>query len=236
MKDFNAEDSIECLSSEEKYDLLNRINDSDYINEKDLEILNILSNDKGDEIRAQVAEILANSDSPDAEKILVKLLRDKDGLTRAIACDSLRYSNSLEVLNLLMDIIQKDKTDLVRGYSAASIASILINTNKIEKNYIDIFYDLLNKEKVKWVKLNFYKSLYLLGEDSYLFKLIGELSNKQFRKRALVVNILFDIVSNKNQEIIKSSLIEMLQKEKTVLVRSVIEDVLKHIEEDNLKP
>ena len=81
-----------------------------------------------------------------------------------------------------MDIIKKDKVDLVRGNAASSIASILVNTNKIEKEYIDFFEILLNKEKVKWVKLKIYKSLYTLGESDYLFKLLDELKNKQFKK------------------------------------------------------
>jgi len=220
------------MSSEDKYNLLNKISDLDSITEKDLEILNILSHDKGDEIRSQVAEILENSETIEAENILIRLLKDTDGLVRAVSCDSLRYSSSLEVLNLLMDIIKKDKVDLVRGNAASSIASILVNTNKIEKEYIDFFEILLNKEKVKWVKLKIYKSLYTLGESDYLFKLLDELKNKQFKKRGLVVNLLHEVVSDENREIIQSSLREMLKTEKTILVKSIIERTLKDIEEN----
>jgi len=131
-----------------------------------------------------------------------------------------------------MDIIKKDKVDLVRGNAASSIASILVNTNKIEKEYIDFFEILLNKEKVKWVKLKIYKSLYTLGESDYLFKLLDELKNKQFKKRGLVVNLLHEVVSDENREIIQSSLREMLKTEKTILVKSIIERTLKDIEEN----
>jgi FOG: HEAT repeat len=204
----------------------------DDITEKDLEILNILSHDKGDEIRSQVAEILEIADGIEAENILIRLLKDEDGLVRSGACDSLRHSNSSEVLSLLIDIIKKDKTDLVRGYAASSIASILVNMNKVEKEYVDFFENLLKKETVTWVKLNIYSALYLLGESSYLYKLIEMLNHKHFRKRGAVVNMLSDIVSNENKEIIKSSLIELLKKEETINVRSSIENALKDIEKN----
>lgn len=222
---------LKNMSSEDKYKLLNRISDLDNITEEDLEILNILSYDKGDEIRSQVAEILEIADGIEAENTLKRLIKDEDGLVRAGACNSLRHSNSSEVFNFLIDIIKKDKTDLVRGYAASSIASILVNMNKVEKEYVDFFENLLKKEKVTWVKLNIYGALYLLGESSYLFKLIGMLNHKHFRKRAAAVNILSEVVSDENKDIIKSSLIEMLKTENTILVKSCIEEALKDIEE-----
>ena len=220
------------MSSEDKYKLLNEISDLDNITEKELKILNILSYDKGDEIRSQVAEILENSETVESENILIRLLKDEDGLVRAVSCDSLRYSNSLEVLNHLIDIAQKDKTDLARGYAASSISSILVNMDMVGKEHLDLFKDLLKKEKVTWVKLHIYKSLYLLGESSYLSKLIDMLNHKHFRKRGAVVNILLDLVSDENKEIIKSSLLELLKKEKTINVRSSIENALQDMEEN----
>ncbi|HEX9060575.1 MAG TPA: HEAT repeat domain-containing protein, partial [Clostridia bacterium] len=179
MDDLNTKANICNLSKEEKYNLLNKLSDSDCITEDDLKILNILSFDEGDEIRSQVAEILENADYKDAEGILVRLLQDKDGLVRAIACDSLRYSNSIEILNLLINIIKKDRVDLVRGYAANSIANIIKNVNKEENEYVTFFEELLKKEKVKWVRINIYKSLYLLGMKSYLSKLLDVLNDRQ---------------------------------------------------------
>lgn len=235
MKNSNIDENIYSLSSDDKYNLLNTISDLDCITEKEIKILNILSNDKGDEIRTQVASILENTDSIEAENILIRLLQDPSGLVRASACDSLRFSSSLEVLYLLMDIIKKDTTDLVRGDAAISIASILVNINKIEKEYVDFFEDILKKEKVKWVKLNIYQSLYFLGKKDYLYKLIDELNNKHFRKRALVVNLLYGIVTDENRKIIRSSIEGLLKKEDTILVKSIIETTLKDIDDDNIE-
>ena len=222
--------SLNNMTNENKYELLNELSDLDEITTKDLEILDALSYDEGDEVRVQVAEILENCEDIEAELILIRLLHDKDGLVRATACDSLRFSDSLEVLNLLMDIIKKDKTDLVRGYAASSIGNILLNMDKTDKEYVDFFADLLNREKVTWVKLHIYETLYLLGEGTYLFKLIEMLNHKHFRKRGAVISILANILSDENKDIIEYCLKRLLEKEETINVRSAIENVLKGIE------
>lgn len=234
MKDSKTQDNIEHMSSEEKYEVLNRIRELDIITDKDIEILRILSYDKGDEIRSDVADILGNSASLEAENILIRLLQDKGGLVRACSCESLYYSNSLEVLNLLIDIIKKDKTGLVRGYAATSIANILITTNKEKEKYIKFFELLIKKEKVKWVTINIYKALYALGESEYLFKLLDEIKNKYYIKRSLAVNLLLDVVTVDNRDLIASSLEEALKTEKNNVVKSIIRRALKDIYDECL--
>ncbi|OGO78136.1 MAG: hypothetical protein A2Y23_01590 [Clostridiales bacterium GWB2_37_7] len=219
------------MTNEDKYELLNELSELDEITTENLEILNALSYDEGDEVRVQVAEILENCEDIEAEIILIRLLHDTDGLVRATACDSLRFSDSPKVLSLLIDIIKKDKTDLVRGYAASSIGSILLNMDKVDKEYVDFFVDLVSREKVTWVKFHIYGTLYLLGEGTYLFKLIEMLNHRHFRKRGAVISILANILSDENKEIIEYSLKELLEKEETINVRSAIENVLKGIEE-----
>lgn len=229
MEDSNIKDNIKYMSSEEKYELENRLRELDIITDKDIEVLQILSYDKESIIRADAAEILVNSGSPEAEKILIRLLQDKNGLVRTCACESLYYSNSLEVVNLLVDILNKDKTELVRGYAAISIANILINTNKVDGKYINFFESMLKKEKLKWVKINIFQALYTLGKSEYLYKILDELKNKHYIKRALVSNLVVDDVTDDNRELIVSALKEALKKEETIAAKSSIESALKDI-------
>lgn len=230
----NLKDELTKKSLEERLDIIEKMGHSDKFTDDDFEILEYLSQDGKEEVRARVAEILVLSDSHEGEKILIKLLTDKDELVRVNACDSLCNSTSLEVINLLKERILKDKSILVKGYAALSIADIVSNTG-YDKNELSKFLkDALEKQKVVWVKINFYKVLYMLGEESYLDKLLNELQNKLYRNRCAVVNVLSEIVSERNLGIIKTALIGRLEKEKTIAVRSSIEKAIQSIDELNI--
>lgn len=215
----------------EKLDLIDNIKNSNCFIENDLNILVCLSHDKDDEIRARVAEVIVFSDSLTAEKILIELLKDKAELVRVNACDSLCNSNSIKVLKLLKETILMDKSSLVKGYAALSIADIATRINYNAEELIEFFKSAVKKEKVNWVKINFYKALYMLGDESYLDILINELNNKFYRNRCAIVNILSEIVTHENLTKIRAALIERLKIEKTFAVSSTIEKVIQYITE-----
>lgn len=162
---------------------------------------------------------------------LVRLLDDEDELVRADACDSLSFSNSEKVLNLLMEVLESEKVDLVRGYAVSSIAHILANMKNTDKKYLNYFLDKLSSEQEIFVQLNIYMALYLLGEKEFLYKLLEELDNTNFKVRSLVVNLLKEVVCHNNKNIIKAHLKDLLEREETVLVKSYIENTVKYIDE-----
>ncbi len=231
MEEYYSENDMRDLAIEKKYELLEQISESDEMKDEYLKVLDVLSYDQESGIRTQVAEILQDYDPRGVENILIRLSHDEDGLVRAIACDSLRLSDTQEVLKLLMDKIKIDKVDLVRGYASSSIANIVLNMELNESQYVDFFIEILSKEKVTWVKMHIYGALYLLGAESYLSKLIEMVHHKHFRKRAAAINILADVISDENKELIESTLRELLDKEETLVVRSTIERVLEDIED-----
>lgn len=230
----NIENEIKNMGLYEKLDLIEAIGDSgsSSFTGKNSEFLKNLSHDEEGEVRAKVAEILVLSNSSFTEKILINLLKDKDELVRIHACDSLCVSNSCIVINHLKDRVLKDKSSLVRGYAALSIGDIASNRNCDFKELEVFFTKVLAKERVNWVKLNFYKALYLIGDESYLDLLISELKNRSYRSRCLIVNILSDLVSKHNLFLIRTALTERLEIEKTVAVRSTIEKTLLILEEN----
>lgn len=213
-------------SLDEKLDLIEEIAASNDIDENGLIILECLSKDEDDEVRSKVAEVLVISNSSEAEKILVKLLKDKDELVRVNACDSLCNSNSKEVIKLLMDRAKRDKSTLVRGYAALSIADIVIRINSNRDELVRFFENCIAIEKVTWVKINFYKVLYYLGQKARIKDLLKELDDRLYRNRSATVNILAELISKENEEEIKAALQKRLSIEKTVAVRSSIESVL----------
>lgn len=218
------------LSAEEKLEIIESIEAFNAITDEDIIILDTLSKDEESEVRAKVAEILVFSKSPSAERILISLLKDSDELVRINACDSLCISNSSEVLDLLKNKVMKDRSSLVRGYATLSIADIAtkIEYNNLEE-LLDFFKLVLKKEKVEWVRINVYKALYKLGDETNLNLLINGLNSRLYRNRCATVNCLKDIISSKNNELVRFAFTERFKIEKTVAVRNNIEDIIKSI-------
>ena len=120
----NAIYNINNITNEEKYALIQTMENNGVLDENDLTKLEYLAKDKDDEIRGYIASVLILSNSIYSEKILKNLMNDKDELVRANACDSLGSFSSAELINLMKDHIQKDKSSLVRGYAALSLVDI----------------------------------------------------------------------------------------------------------------
>lgn len=217
---------LEDKSIDEKLDLIDEIEDSDYFGKNELNILSCLSHDAEEEIRARVAEILVLSDSQVSENILIKLLRDESELVRVNACDSLCNSKSLEVINLLKNRVLKDRSSLVRGYAALSIGDIARNECFNIEELRGFIRFVLKKENVNWVKINLYKVLIMLGDESYLGILINELNNRLYRNRCVAAKVLCDLcdlLRESNIIEIKLALKQRLNVEKVIAVRSQIE-------------
>lgn len=88
-------DSLDKLDIIEELEVTN-CNTADYY-----KLLDYLSNDEDYEVRAKVSEVLVAPNNSEADKILIKILRDKDELVRVNACDSLCTSNSYDVIKSL---------------------------------------------------------------------------------------------------------------------------------------
>ncbi len=221
---------IEKKTIEEKLDLIERIENDNKANKTNFKILELLSSDKDDEIRSRVAESLINFQFKESEEILKRLLNDDAELVRVNACDSLYFSKDLEVNEILKTKLVKDRSSLVRGYATLSLVDISKN---LDLTYKEDLYNFLitslKKEKVKWVKINIYKALYLLGDESYLNQLMHKVDNRYYRNRCAVVNVLGDILTNNNSNIIKERLVKRKKVEKSIAVSSSIDKVLKRI-------
>lgn len=228
MKDYHS-DNVLDQNIDQKLDLIDDIESKAYITNEELEIIDVLSYDPDDEVRARVADIIKDSNTDLAREILMRLTNDKDSLVRANACDSLCNNKSSKTLELLKSKVLKDRCSLVRGYATLSIVDIIVNNGYDKQEMIEFFFDRLKKEKIVWVKICIYKGLYLMGHNEFLDLLLQELNNRAYRNRCMVTNILFDIISEENYEVIRKALIQREKKEKTVAVTSTIENVLNNI-------
>lgn len=218
--DLKNKDSFEKIEMIEKLESLKSFTSDDY------RFLDYVSNDEDYEVRLKVAEILVKTNDVEAEKILLKLLKDKDELVRVNACDSLCNSASEEVISHLKDRISKDRSSLVKGYAILSLVDIIVRTNKDLVLSRDFFKNMLRMQKVQWVRINIYKALYILGDEEYLEKLIEELNNRYYRNRCAVVNILSELIVDSNSKKIERALAERLQKENALAVKNSIKDII----------
>lgn len=223
------EKDLKNISVIEKLEIIKAIEIDKELNEHYLEILDYLSRDEVEEVRAMVAEILILSNTQKAERILIKLLSDKDELVRANAADSLCNSNSLKVFDNLKKMISRDKSSLVRGYAILSLADVATNINYDMEELTNYMIGLLSKERVAWVKVNYYQALYKLGNKVYLGMLFKEINSRSYRNRCAVVNSLGELLSDENAMMIKSVINERLKVEKTVAVRSSMEKLFQSL-------
>jgi len=206
--------------------LIEDIRNNNHIGDNELGILKELSYDKDDEVRNGVAEIITDSDSALAQEILFRLMDDKDYLVRTNACDSLRTSKSPIALEVLKTKALKDSSSLVRGYATLSIADIIVNNGFDKQEFIELFSDRLKKEKIMWVKICIYRSLYLIGCREFLDSILTELDNRAYRNRCLVTHILADILTEENEDTIMKALLRRKEKENTSAVKRSIENIL----------
>ena len=226
MKQINLQRDYFSMKTDEKLDIIDSIVDAQDEDDIKLKILKFLSKDKDYEVRIRVAEILVFFNTSESENILLDLLEDNVDLVRVNACDSLCFSKSLQVVELLKNKMIRDKSSLVRGYCALTIVDISNNTNLCKKSLSEFLINALKMEKVKWVKINIFEALYILGLEEYLNLLLDELNNRYYRNRCAIVNTLNNIINNDNYSTIIDRLLERKSIEKSYAVKSSIDKLI----------
>ncbi|TYQ18377.1 UNVERIFIED_CONTAM: HEAT repeat protein [Acetivibrio alkalicellulosi] len=229
--------SCESKDINEKLELIDHIEKKEYFRKNDLEILECLSRDEDSEVRLRIAQILVFSNDEYTEKILVRLLDDNDELVRVNACDSLCNSSSKEVASFLINKATKDKSSLVRTYAIMSVADIFFNiTSNNKRENIKLIENMLKREKVKRIKIGYYYALLVLGEMKYFPMLLDEINNRFYINRCSVANTIKDLTiakmfSNKELLKIKKYFENRLKVEKSLAVKTSIENTMKTVQE-----
>lgn len=193
----------------------------------DFGIMKQLANDPNAEIRSQCSEVLALIPCEQSENILISLLSDTDDLVRANACDSLNFSHSIITAKKLIPMLL-DINYLVRGYSALTLADILLNISEssLTKRIILLLKNNVNVEKCNWVKIAIYRSLVMLGESEYFLPFINMLHSSDYQDRIFVLNIVDDVNIPKYKEEILKHLISQNSKETIKHIKQKIQKKL----------
>ena len=87
---------------------------------------------------------------------------------------------------------------------------------------------LLNISKTKELSVYAacFKGLYVLGENEYLNKLLGLTKSKNYQDRCAILNMLEDIITEKNRDTILSVIKEFRKTESTNAVNSTIDRII----------
>ncbi len=222
--------NINFISLDEKLDIIRKIESRDILEEEGLNILRALIKDEIDEIRWTIAETLVTFEPNETIKDLLKSLSlDRNYLVRTNACDSMCIFNEIDIIYWLEQIIKKDRSELVRGYAALSISDISHNMGLKNDGSVELLKQKLKTEKSEWTKINYYSSLFKLGEKQYLPLLLNELNNRSYRNRCAVVNSIAGLIDCElidNIEVISNMLQEKLSVETTIAVKSTINKLL----------
>ena len=189
-----------------------------------------MANDADEDVRLYLAEKLANYKNVKSEQLLLHLISDQSDIIRANASDSIYWSESTEVLNLLL-VKAKNDMYLVRGYAILSIADILSNLN--DDSYMKDLNELYLKEKSLWTRMCYYQSFYRLGLEKYLDLLISSLCSKKYNYRIAAVNFLFDIVNETNKSKILRALNQHLITEKCETIIQLVKEKITKVENMN---
>lgn len=103
---------------------------------------------------------------------------------RVNAVDELSQSNSLVVLKILASQLRNENY-LVRGYIVLSIGDIAMNIGgEVKKSVINFLQKEMKKDRSRWVKVNYYYSLHLLGQKKHI---INCLANERIKMIESVV-------------------------------------------------
>lgn len=174
-----------------------------------IKVLRTLSCDANIEVRVRVSELLSLYPSTESEIVLLRLIKDKNYLVRASACDSLSWSSSVVVLDALIKAT-KDRSALVRGYSILSLADVQKNISCNATRVNEILEKLLTKEKSTWVKIALYRSLVSLGKQCYRECFIRQIFSKDYKNRCFTLSLLEELLDN-NMFQATNDLLEFLQ-------------------------
>lgn len=161
--------------------------------------------------------------------ILMEMLEDKNYLVRCEVCDALYGFKSEIVLNKLLTRIKKERSSTVRMYIISTIGSIIDCANNKNTIYEQL-YILSTKETSKRVIIAYMSLFYLLNKDmEYINKALFYINDIDYHIRCNVINLLNEIVDNKNISIIINTYEKRLLIEDIFCVKDLLKTSLKEL-------
>jgi HEAT repeat protein len=200
------------------------------LDENQVRMLNEYSQFKQIIVRCSVAEVLSEYKERKYVGLLIWLANDSNSLVRICAVDSLREYLFNEVYIKLKDMCENDLNRLTRAHSTYSLCRVGIGIGISKDEMLNFFKQRLTIEKNEYCKLYLYASLYLLGQNDKINDVLKVFKSKNYRVRCSVINLLYDLLNEKNSDLIKTFINDNVSNELTIAVKRDMEQMIKFLE------
>ncbi len=216
------------MNIQEKELFLRQVEENDSHNVEIMTTLMKLAQDRSPFIRIDAIELLVDYPTSEVEDLLLTCLNDKNELVRTEAVDALSIFQSKFVYDHLRIKASEDPCYLVRAYAISSLTDVAKSMNHLILETIAFIIERSFVERRILIKLNCYRSLYILGNKEYLNEMLAIIHSKNYRNRCAVANILADVINNENSEKILEFVKARLEMEDTIAVKSTINEFLEY--------
>lgn len=221
------------MTDDEKIELVDIMEDLKILNDNHFEILKQFSYDNCSFLRSRCAALLINFKTEESLKLLLHLSNDKDSFVRTEAYDSLGVFYFPEVEATLFKAINLERNGLAKQYSILSWADVSYRLHDNFKDNIIFMLNIIDENQTEdydssQIRLCCYYALQLFGYDT-IYNMISFLNSNEYLIRCSALNLLNNVANEKNKELIKQAVVDLLKIEKTVAVKYEAEKILNEL-------
>ena len=196
-------------------------------------MLSRLSYDASAAVRGLTAAQLAAFDGPAANRILLRLAKDKKAQVRMEAYDSLAAYDTGETFRFLQNAIGTERDALARSYAILSCGDIFsqLPETRAQRDAFHTFLNVqLNAERQPHCILAYCYALIQLGDQGEFSRLLSFLSAKDYHIRCTALAHLEDLPWPDNQEAICRAVAHIAAYDPSVAVRDRARRLLAQLE------
>ena len=223
------EDKLNILCDYENMELYPKLDKKEFDN------IFLLSKDRDPFVRSQAASLLVMFRTKSSRKRLLELAFDKDAFVRCEAYDSLGIFNDKVVELILKNAIIYEKNYLACYYAILSWTDI-VKEQKHNSYHNYTFIRRMEQSKrirtSEHCQMACWNAMYFLGNRNVLRKIVAFLDSENYQVRCATVKHLKEIAEDKRyRKYIVKAIKKRYLLEKTVAVRSGLEQALRELEE-----
>ena len=226
------------MTDEEKLTLIQKYEElsEEEFKEECFEDLKKFAFDKDDTVKTFTSSVLSHfvntAKQQEAIEILLQLCREENELIRTEAYDAIGCYCEKRVVENLEKAILSEKDGLARSYAIDSWIYVQQHLCTIETEVIGYLNAILEKERDDNCILNCLYGKYSFGERAILDEILNYIENTDYHIRCSVLSIIQLILEDENcteewKRKIKTTLTELLKREKTNAVKEQVEEVMR---------
>jgi len=154
---------------------------------------------------------------------LLNMFNDRNYLVRCEAYDAFYGYNKKNIINNLIEKLQREKSKYARMYICSTLSSI-VKFFPLTKKQNEAFLFCYIKEKEVNVLIGFWTILYLIEKnEKYVIEILNCINHNDYHIRCNAINFLYEVIDDKNKNLIIAAVNKRLNNEEAKSVKSLIE-------------